>query len=280
MDDPLFDRPVFIVNPPRSGSSALFETIAAAPNLYTVGGESHAVIEGTTGLDIASRQFHSNRLIAADATPQIVAELRSRFAVQLRDRDGRPPPPQTRPRLLEKTPKNALRVPFLLRCFPEARFVFLYRDPRETLASMMEAWESGRFRTYPRLPGWTGQRQWSLLLIPGWRDLAPLPLGEIVARQWAVTMQTLLDDLEQAPRERWIAARYDAFVRDPSAEVGRICAAMDIALDRPIGQALPLSRHTVSAPAEDKWRAREGEIAPLMPRLAAIAERAAETARR
>ncbi|MGA9827371.1 MAG: aspartyl/asparaginyl beta-hydroxylase domain-containing protein, partial [Rhodanobacteraceae bacterium] len=43
--DPRFDRPVFIVSPPRSGSTLLFETLARAPDLYTVGGESHGRME-------------------------------------------------------------------------------------------------------------------------------------------------------------------------------------------------------------------------------------------
>ena len=51
--------------------------------------------------------------------------------------------------MLEKTPKNALRLPFLARVFPEARFIYLHRDPRRVLASMMEAWTVG---TVPDLP--------------------------------------------------------------------------------------------------------------------------------
>jgi len=55
--------------------------------------------------------------------------------------------------------------------FPDATFVYLYRDPVESLLGMLEAWESGRFVTYPQLPEWEGQ-EWSMLLVPGWRDLA------------------------------------------------------------------------------------------------------------
>ncbi|MDB5480941.1 MAG: hypothetical protein JWO83_1994, partial [Caulobacteraceae bacterium] len=43
--DPVFDRPIFIVSPPRSGSTLLFETLMKAPGLATVGGESHALME-------------------------------------------------------------------------------------------------------------------------------------------------------------------------------------------------------------------------------------------
>ena len=43
-------------------------------------------------------------------------------------------------RFLEKTPKNVLRIPFIERIFPDALYVFLWRDPRGNLASIMEAW--------------------------------------------------------------------------------------------------------------------------------------------
>src|SRR5258705_10062216 len=125
-------------------------------------------------LNIAASGYASNRLDAAAATPEVIAELRARFGRRLIDRERKPSAsPQVR--LLEKTPKNALRVPFLLHAFPQARFIYLYRDIRETLASMLEAWSSGRFETYPELPGWRGP-PWSLLLTPGWRALAGKPL--------------------------------------------------------------------------------------------------------
>jgi hypothetical protein len=272
--DPMFDRPVFIVNPPRSGSSLLFETLAQARGVVTIGGESHAVIEGVASLHIGAKDLESNRLTAADATPEAVAELRDRFAALLRDRDGRAPP-AGRVRMLEKTPKNALRIPFLAKVFPEARFIYLRRDPREVLASMMEAWESGGFRTYPNLPGWRGELPWSMLLTPGWRDLAGLPLNERVASQWATTTQILLDDLEQIKPERVVTAHYDALLADPAAEVARLCAAVDLDWDRALGKVLPIASHTVSKPRAEKWRAREAEVEAVLPRLQALIRRAA-----
>lgn len=277
--DPVFDRPIFIVNPPRSGSSLLFETLAQAPGLYTIGGESHAVIEGVRGLGIAAQNLDSNCLGAEHARPEPVAELRARFASLLRDRDGAPPGAR-RVRMLEKTPKNALRIPFLAKAFPEARFIYLHRDPRQVLASMMEAWESGKFRTYPNLPGWRGERPWSLLLTPGWRDLAALPLNELVAEQWAATTKILLDSLDQIAPDRWAVARYDALLADPDAEISRVCAIMGLEWDRRLGGDLPIAKHTVSKPRDDKWRAREDEIMAVLPRIAELADRAARAAGR
>ncbi len=87
-EDEVFDRPLFIVSPPRSGSTLLFETLSGAPDVYTIGDESHQLIEGVPGLAPSQREYDSNRL-AADATPAVARELRSRFLAALRDRASR-----------------------------------------------------------------------------------------------------------------------------------------------------------------------------------------------
>lgn len=269
--DPVFHQPIFIISPPRSGSTLLFETFAQAPELFTTGRESHALIESMGPLNPGMRGFDSNRLDAADATPEVIDELRRRFHSQMHDRDGKPP---TRPyRMLEKTPKNALRIPLLARTFPEACFVYLHRDPRQTLSSMIEAWQSARFRTYPQLPGWTGL-PWSLLLVPGWRELIGRPLHELVAAQWKTTTNILLDDLAAFPANRCHAIRYDEFLAAPGTMMTNLCNAVGLAWDKPLDASLPLSRYTVSKPSPDKWRANAEVIEQVMPELQATLERA------
>lgn len=274
--DYAFDRPVFIVSPPRSGSSLLFEILAQSPSAATIGGESHGIIEGDTAFGVlgaAARRYHSNRLDADDATPDVVAALRERFRGRAFNRNGEKT--SGRIRLLEKTPKNALRVPFLAKVFPDALFVYLYRDPREVLASMIEAWESGGFRTYPQLPGWEGL-PWSMVLTPGWRELTGRPLPDIVSAQWRTVTDILLDDLAALPAGRWVSTRYDRLLADPDAETRKICAGLGFDWDRVLGRKLPLASHTVSVPRREKWRRREGEI---LPRLARIAETMARAER-
>lgn len=145
-----------------------------------------------------------------------------------------------------------------------ATFVYLYRDVRQTLSSMIEAWHSCAFRTYPELPGWTGH-PWSLLLIPGWQRLIGLPLPQIIAQQWATTTELLLDDLSKIPRERVRAIDYGDFLASPQATVESLASSLDLCWDRPLGQQLPLSATTVSQPKPDKWRAIEGVIEAIWP---------------
>lgn len=265
------ERPIFIVSTPRSGSTLLFETLGQAPGLHSPGGESHWLIEDIESLSPAAHGWTSNRLAAADARPDSVERLARAFYEDLRDRDGRPP--SGRVRMLEKTPKNALRVPFFNSAWPDASFVYLYRDVRQTLASMMEAWRSGAFRTYPTLPGWTGL-PWSLLLVPGWERLRGRPLPEVAAHQWAATTSILLDDLEALAPERVCALDYGDFLASPQPVVERLCRTLGLGWDRRLGDRLPLSATTVSAPRPDKWRSAEAAIEGVWPLVEAAEARA------
>jgi hypothetical protein len=220
----------------------------------------------------------SNRLTAKDATPAIVAELRRRFAAQLRDREGNPARPGAAVRLLEKTPKNALRVPFLLEVFPDARFVFLHREVRANLSSMMQAWRAGGWVTYRHLAGWNGP--WSLLLPPGYEQLRDRPLEEVVAFQWRAANETILEDLANIPRERWTTASYENLIQDPAKEIARLLEfaglSMDPQLAAYLAKPLPLSRHTRTPPRPDKWKQDAAEIERVVPGLAAVSARIAQ----
>lgn len=270
--DPVFERPVFVVCAPRSGSTMLFNAFSQAPDLYTIGRENYFVLEeGVPALHPRERNFDSNRLDANDASDDIAELLRQRYIDELRDRDGQPPTGGPL-RMMDKTPKNAVRVPFLAQVFPDAQFVFLQRDPRQVLSSMIEAWQSGRFGTYPGLPDWPGL-PWSLLLVPGWQELKGRPLPEIVALQWARTMTILLDDLDALSPDRVNIVQYEILRRAPQPTLARLCDAVGLRWDRNTGSVLPLSWTTVSPPDPDKWKRHADEIAAIWPIVEPVAKR-------
>ncbi|PRQ08468.1 sulfotransferase [Enhygromyxa salina] len=270
---PRFDRPLIVVSAPRSGSTLLFDLLARLPEVWTIGGESHEIIRGIPELHPAAHGYISDRLRADAATPEIAAALHQGFARRLVDHQGQAYTqlePEARPaslRLVEKTPANALRIPFLRACFPDARFVHLVREPEPTVSSLVEGWRSRRFVAYRDLPGWP-HRDWSFLLPPGWRELAERPVIEIAAYQWRVANQTILADLEQVPPDQQLRLRYAELVHDPREVLARVARfaelELDLALDAELQRrAPPLTQVTISPPRADKWRRHEHELASL-----------------
>lgn len=270
------ERPIFIVAAPRSGSTLLFETLAVTPQLHTLGGEAHWLIEGSEELRPGAPGIDSNRLDAAHAPGAIAQRIVDRVLRNLQDSQGQPASAaQGAIRLLEKTPKNALRIPFFDAVFPDARFIFLWRDPRENLASIIEAWRSGNWITYAELPGWDGP--WSLLLPPGWQALRGKPLEEIAAFQWESANRIVLDDLGGLAPGRWTSLSFAELVSRPQETLKRLCSFTGIEFDASLAQrtaaALPLSRYTQTPPGAGKWRAHADAIERVMPRVEATWKR-------
>ncbi len=269
------ERPVFIISPPRSGSTLLFKVLSDSPDAWTTGQENHRLIETIPGLHPRERGWTSNRLTAEDASPEVVAELSQRFAEKLSNRDGGRPGPGDRPVMLEKTPKNILRVPFFAAAFPDARFIYLFRQPAETISSMIEGWRlpPNTFKQYLDMPGWDGPA-WSFYLFPGWRDVNGKSVPEIAATQWATGVQLALDDFAALPQERWCVADFAALITDPANEVASLCEFLGWTYDRPLTAPLPPSGSVVSAPEKDKWRRNAEEIEAVLPLAQPVAERA------
>ena len=277
-----FDRPIIILAAPRSGSTLLYETLSRHPELWALGNETHGEIENLPGLSPADRGYTSNTLDAADANPQIVAAILKVFTEKMQDKNGNKYallPASNRPesvRFLEKTPKNALRVPFMHALFHDAYFIFLHRDPKPNLASMIEAWLSGKFITYRNLPEWRGP-PWSLLLTPGWQKLPMDDLAAIVAHQWCTANTAILDSLRCLPNERWCSLTYEEFTSSPADAISKLykfCKLSPVALgDRPDTHVLPLSRHTLTPPSPDKWRRHAKDIERVMDSVLSVENR-------
>lgn len=299
------ERPVIVLGGPRSGTTLLFSMLSSHPDVWSLYRESEPLFE---------RHFHparqgwdrGNRLDVTDATPEVVADLRDEFERRSTNRQivaggvasqiyrgGRierllwrsgPLWSPVRPsavRLVEKTPKNCLRVPFLRELFPDASFVVLTRDPRPCIASLIEGWNdpTGRYRTYDlpvplSIGGYTGT-SWNFLLPPGWERHVASTLAEVAAFQYCASYGTALDDLVGVPADRVHTVAYEELVADPVGVLGSICAAVGL---EPKGGALRIAEtmpaiNARSAPSADKWRRHEDDVLRVMPTVRAVAER-------
>ena len=270
---PRFDRPVFIVAAPRSGSTLLFETLSLNRELWSVGDEAHKHFESIPSLR-PNKDNQSNRLTAEFATRDVIDTLLNTLAADLINSDGqllRELSIASKPaevRFLEKTPKNALRIPFILKAFPDARFIFLFRDARENISSLLDSWRSQRYVTYERLPGWSAREKWSHLLVPGWQDLVDSSLAETVTQQWQVSNQTILDDLRQLPPERWCVIEYQSLITNTMGELRRLCEFSQIVFGPRMvevaSKPLAPSKYTLTAPDPDKWKKNAPDLEPVL----------------
>jgi uncharacterized protein (TIGR03032 family) len=269
----VIERPVFIVAPPRSGGTALFRSLARAPGVFSAQGP---VLDGIFELEPENREWDSNRLTGADVEARAVEELRGRLKGALTDTTGnRPGLDASGLRWVDGQPRNALRVPFLAAVTPDSQFVYIHREPSETVPAMLRAWERGNRVSYPRLPDWSGP-SWSLPLVPGWRDLSDLPLPEIVTEQWIRLTGTLLEDLEGLPPERWCVTDFKALLNDPLRELERICEFIAIESSEEVTRPLRSLRDQLAVSDGDNDPEVPAELGELLPRTEKLAERSRE----
>jgi len=271
---PGFDRPLFIVSVPRAGSTLLFETLAGFPDVWSTGAENHAWMEEIPGLHPAARGFDSNRLEAADATGSVRRAVLAAFTGRLHDRGCHyylDMPADRRPaaiRFLEKTPKNALRIPFLSALFPDALFLYLYREFESNVSSLIDGWRSLRFIAYRDLPGFEN-RHWSFFLPPGWRAMHDRSIADIASYQWATGNRVIREDLARLPPAHWLAVAYEALIARPEEEMRRIARfaglAWDDAVQARCDGGLPISRLTLTPPDRQKWRKHARILASCRP---------------
>lgn len=182
-------------------------------------------------------------------------------------------------RLLEKTPENCLRLPFLQALFPDARVLFLTRDGRANVHSLLEGWRHPvlfpGYRTPIPVtsPGQTRGR-WAFTLIPGWRQWVDRPLVEICAHQWAVCNAAVLDYAATPGALPLLTVRYEDLVAAPDATLAAVARFLDLRpADIPAhGRGLP-EVNVVSAPGAEKWRAEADALATVAPILAPVMRR-------
>jgi len=283
---PEFAEPVFIIAAPRSGSNLLFEQLCKVPGLWHIGGESHSIFDGVLGHGFDNPEFKSIRAEDGDATPDRTRIIRDLFARRMMRAEDRVRymdiPEAERPetvRILDKLPKNTFRVSFLNASFPTAKFIYLWREPKGNVSSMIDAWRegqnSGRFVTYKELPG-TKFKNWCLVLPPGWQEVIDRGEEEIAAYQWASANSAALDDLARVPHERWCSVSYADLLAEPRRVFERLSAFMGLEWkdsEEEIGKPLAMSRTTLTPPSEEKWKKNAVLIDRIMPTVEPVYER-------
>jgi hypothetical protein len=182
----------------RSGTSILGEAIAAHPEVKYIFEPHHVWDQAGPG------ENESHRLTESHASPSLIEGFRSWFA-------GKKGGAQL---LVDKTPRNALRVPFLRAVFPEAKFIHIVRDGRDVACSL--------------LPG-IGGAEWRHLKPPTWQTLQAQSAGlERCARTWQEVVEMATADLEGVPHLR---VSYEQLVADPRTVMAQVQSFLGLSPD-------------------------------------------------
>jgi len=210
--------PIFVSGCNRGGTTILSHLLAAHPDVRSVGrGPFHE------GQYVWRQQFPDwsrhrwalppwrwyLRRTAAHATPERIRFFREAFAREV-----------TEPgRMLEKTPANAVRIPFINAIYPDCKFVHVIRDGRHTAASLMARGV--------------------------WLPFAP--------HQWVQAHRTAIPDLAQLPAERVVRVRYEDLVSSTAPVLLDLWRGCGLRLSgEDVESALQSARMRVERP-DNRW---------------------------
>lgn len=277
MTSNIFKQPVIILSAPRAGSTLLFELLSQVKGLWSIGGESHAIIEEIPQFRPGYQDSISNVLTEKDGDKNSISLLKQRFQSALINRERQPYNVATHGaiRFLEKTPKNSLRIRFFNKVFPDAKFIYLVRDPKENISSMIDAWNSKNFITYPYLPEFEGR--WSLLLLPNWPELKNKTNEQIATCQWKTCNETIVNELKAIQKERWQIVNYQDLITNPGKVITQLCDFIGVEKDPHLSNItnnnLPLSEFTLTEPQNNKWHKNADLLFPNMSELNQVIEK-------
>ena len=231
--DPRF---IVVLGPARSGTTVLRDLIACHPAIAAVPFDvNHIWRMGNEG--------QADDCLSPDSlTPAQRAAIRARL-IRLARRDSRPGADLRF--VAEKTVGNALRPDFVDAVLPGALFVRIVRDPRNTIASTIQAWKA------PPKPGYLlrkarmfdigdlryalwfagnalkgrfgydrGLKVWGIRYPGIQADLATESLETVCARQWVQSMEATDHFFSRLPAERGVSLTYEARISDPSVLAG------------------------------------------------------------
>lgn len=252
--------PIIIIGAPRSGTNMLRDILTSFEGVATWPCDEINYIWRHGNV-----RYPSDQLPVGNSTLSIRNYIKQRFSQIQKKYNAQ--------YIVEKTCANSLRVPFVDEVFPNAKYIFIYRDGIDATGSAKERWtaeldipyilEKVKFVPKMDLPYYGLRYLWARIyrLFSSEKRLAywgpaldqmqsllqKHTLNEVCALQW----QRCIDKSEQAfasmSADKVVRVRYENFVREPLVELSRILEFMglDIQPDK-LAQAVEgVSSHSV-----------------------------------
>jgi hypothetical protein len=267
---PAVPDPVFIVGCSRSGTTITYETLAAAPQFLSFGWEIPQFWDNLYGP--LNNGWESEAARAADARPEHRRAALRHFYQRLGPGW-----------VLDKTCINVMRIPYLHALFPQARFVFIHRDGRDNISSMIDGWHLGRTDGRFELSYTLGPcpepvaiedgkfKEWAFFLPPGWRTYNRASLAEVCAFQWVSANRLALDAKAAIPAQQWVQLRYEDIFKRPVEMFREAFDRLGVPFSNELAARCAHLQPTSvvkGAPRQQKWREHNPEaIERVLPTL-------------
>lgn len=227
---------VVVIGAPRSGTNMLRDVICRLPGFATWPCDEINYIWRH-----GNARWPSDALPAEAATPRVRRFINRQFDRQARAAGAR--------HLVEKTCANSLRVPFVDRVLPDARYLFIHRQPLDAVASAIKRWQApfelaytlrkARFvppsdvpyyglrlvgnRVHRLLSGERRLASWGPRLDSMDSLVADHSLPEICALQWNACVEGAATALAALGPNRVHAMAYEEFVSAPVEGLAAVC---------------------------------------------------------
>ena len=206
---PRFERPVFVVGCSRSGTTVAYNVLGMAPELASMHKESHDF--WNTLHPISENNWNSHSLTEKDVSKRVKQEVLRFFYRNLGAK-----------RFVDKANQNCFRIPYLHDIFPDAFFVYIKRDGRDNINSMIHGWnrpdEYGTWSEY--LPVQVAidnakYKRWCFFLFKGWRDYTEKSIEEVCAAQWIEANKSVMAAKNLIPENHWVEIVYEELLSKP-----------------------------------------------------------------
>lgn len=122
-------QPIFIIGAPRSGTNILRDCLSISDAIATWPCDEINYI-----WKYGNASFPTDQLSVSQLTPKIEKYIRSQFTKLSNNDNAR--------FVLEKTCANCLRVDYINEIFPEAKYIYIYRDGIDCTASAIKRWKA------------------------------------------------------------------------------------------------------------------------------------------
>ena len=250
-------KPVFVIGCSRSGTTAVYKTLSASRYLGSLQKETHEMWERLH--PIADKNYTSHALESEDAGESDRNVIDQYFYSRL-----------GRKRIVDKANQNCFRIPYLLKLYPDAFFVWVKRNGPDNINSLIHGWgrpeeygewakdlpvrvrvEKGRFST------------WCFFLFQGWRDFIEADIEEVCANQWIEANQSVIRSRSLVPEAQWLELKYEDILKDAENTFRPVFQKLGIPFDNEMklfcSGLVQNPYNAFSPPRLDKWKEENPE---------------------